>query len=243
MEKIVEVENLNFSYGRYKALDDVSFYIGQGDYAGVIGPNGSAKSTLLKLMLGLLKPDSGTIKVFGEKVENIKEYKDIGYISQNARDFNRMFPATVEEIVALNTEGNFFKNRELDRVEEALKIVDMEKFKDRKIGNLSGGQKQRVFIARAIVNMPKILFMDEPLVGVDLDSQKKFYQLMNKLNKEYKMTLVMVSHDIDIISVEADRLICLDNKKVYSHYSKECNCVEQVKEIYGESMDILLKNH
>lgn len=243
MNKVVEINNISFAYGKNKVLDDVSCYIKEGDYTGIIGPNGSAKSTVMKLMLGLLKPDNGDIKLFGRDIKKFKDYENIGYISQNVRDFNKMFPATVEEIVSLNSSGSIFKKEDSKKVKNALDIVDMYDFKDRKIGNLSGGQKQRVFIARAIVNNPKILFMDEPLVGVDVESQDRFYKLMDKLNREHNMTLVMVSHDIDIISREANRLICLDKGNLYSHNSEECDCVEKVKEIYGDSMNILLKEH
>lgn len=243
MDKILEVKNLSFKYGNNIVLDDISFYMEEGDYVGIIGPNGSAKSTLMKLTLGLLKPLSGSISFFKEDINKFKDYEKIGYISQNVRDFNKMFPGTVEEIVSLNTGGSFFNKKDKDKVEKALKIVDMYEYKDRKIGNLSGGQKQRVFIARAILNNPKILFMDEPLVGVDLESQKNFYRLMDKLNKEYNMTLVMISHDIDTIIEKANKILSLKNGKLYSHNTETCDCAKKIEEIYGESMDLLLQEH
>ena len=202
-EKIISVDNLSFSYGKNKVLNDISFYIEEGDFVGIIGPNGSAKSTLLKLILGLLNPDEGTIKLFHKQINEFKDFEKIGYISQNARDFNQMFPATVEEVVAANLyskRGLFNKLRREDytKIEKALEIVEMERFKKRKIGNLSGGQKQRVFIARALVGNPNIIFMDEPLVGVDLNSQTRFYNLMDKLNREYGITLVMISMILEL---------------------------------------------
>ncbi len=247
-EKIISVDNLNFSYGKNKVLEDVSFYIEKGDFVGIIGPNGSAKSTLLKLMLGLIKPDKGTIKLFDKQINEFKDFEKIGYISQNARDFNQMFPATVEEVVAANlySKGGLFKRlRRGDyiKIEKALKIVEMESLKKRKIGNLSGGEKQRVFIARALVDNPKIIFMDEPLVGVDLDSQTRFYNLMDKLNKEYGITLVMVSHDIGVISKKVNRILCLSNGKVYCHNSNKCGYGEMLSGVYGESMNILFHEH
>lgn len=246
--KIITVDNLSFSYGTNKVLDNISFYIEEGDFVGIIGPNGSAKSTLLKLMLGLLKPDKGTIKIYNKQVNGFRDFGAIGYISQNVRDFNQRFPATVEEIVAANlySKDRFFKRLKKEdyiKIEEALKIVEMEKFNKRKIGNLSGGQKQRVFIARALINNPRILFMDEPLVGVDLDSQNKFYNLMDKLNKEYNITLVMISHDIGVISQKVNRILCLSNGKVYCHDSDKCQCTNMFKEIYAENMNILFHEH
>lgn len=244
---IVKVDNLSFSYRNNKVLDDISYYIEEGDFVGIIGPNGSAKSTLLKLMVGLLKPDQGNIELFGKKIEHFKDFEKIGYISQYVREFNQMFPATVEEVVSANlySNGGFFRGfkKDSEKINKALKIVEMEEFHKRKIGNLSGGQKQRVFIARALVNNPRILFMDEPLVGVDLDSQNKFYSLMNKLNKEYNITLVMISHDIGVISDKVNRILCLSKGKVHCHDSNKCQCGDLLKDIYGERMNILFHDH
>ncbi len=246
-KKIVEIKNLSFSYGNNKVLENVSLYIKEGDFAGIIGPNGSAKSTLLKLMVGLLKPDSGSISLFNKPIDDFKEYNKLGYISQTAREFNKMFPATVEEVVAANltADRRFFKRLKDDdknKIDEVLKIVEMDKFKDRKIGNLSGGQKQRVFIARALVNNPKILFMDEPLVGVDMESQSKFYNLLDKINKELNITLVMISHDIGVISRKVNRIFCLANGKVYEHDSKNSKSIS-LKDLYGENMNMLFHQH
>ncbi|NLY66674.1 MAG: ABC transporter ATP-binding protein [Tissierellia bacterium] len=246
-KKIVEVKNVSFSYGDNKVLENVSLYIEEGDFVGIIGPNGSAKSTLLKLMVGLLKPDSGNIYLFNKPINEFKNYNKIGYISQNAREFNKMFPATVEEVVAANiyTKGILpkrIKREEREKIDEALNIVDMDKYKERKIGNLSGGQKQRVFIARALINNPRILFMDEPLVGVDIESQNKFYSLLNKINEEFNITLIMVSHDIGVISNKVNKLFCLSNGKVYKHdLNKDMKI--NLKDIYGENMNILFHRH
>lgn len=243
MENIIEIENLSFSYNDKKLINNISFFIEDGDYVAIIGPNGSAKTTLMKLILGLLKPDSGTIRLFNNSISNFKDYNKIGYMSQNVSDFNKMFPATVGEIVSLGLEKSRFKNKNDDRVKKALEIVDMYDFKDRKIGNLSGGQKQRVFIARAILNNPKILFMDEPLAGVDMESQNNFYSLMDKLNKEYNMTLMMVSHDIDIVIEKANKILLLDDGKLYFHNTDTCDCIEQIEEVYGRSKSLLLQKH
>lgn len=245
---IVTVDNLSFSYGTNKVLDDISFHIEEGKFVGVIGPNGSAKSTLLKLMVGLLKPDQGVIRLFGKEVDEFKDFEKIGYISQNVRDFNQMFPATVEEVVAANLYSRKgllkrLKEEDNEKIEEALRIVEMGQFKKRKVGNLSGGQKQRIFIARALLNSPKILFMDEPLVGVDQDSQNRFYNLMDKLNKEYNITLVMISHDIGVISEKVNQIICLNKGKAYCHDSDQCQCGNMVREVYGKNMNILFHEH
>lgn len=248
-EKIVIVRNMSFSYGSNRVLEDVSFFIEEGDFVGIIGPNGSAKSTLIKLMVGLIKPEKGDIYLFKKPINEFKDYKKIGYISQDVRDFNQMFPATVEEIVGANlySKMNKFgrlKKEEISRkIDDALKIVEMEEFKKRKIGNLSGGQKQRVFIARALAVNPKVLFMDEPLVGMDLDSQNKFYTLMDRLNREYNITLVMISHDIGVISQKVNKIFCLNKGQVYHHDLNKCQCGELLKEVYEQNMDILFHDH
>lgn len=245
--KIVEINNISFSYGNNKVLDNVSLYIEEGDFVGIIGPNGSAKSTLLKLMVGLLKADSGSISLFNKPINEFSQFNKVGYLSQTVREFNNMFPATVEEVVAANIHANnrFNKKQKIEyrnRIEEVLKIVEMDKFKERKIGNLSGGQKQRVFIARALVNNPKILFMDEPLVGVDVESQNKFYNLLDKINKEFNITLVMISHDIGTISRKVNRVFCLSNGKVYEHDLRNSRSIN-LKDIYGENMNMLFHKH
>ena len=175
-EKIVEFENISFSYGKNEVLDNINFYIEKGDFIGIIGPNGSAKSTLMKVMIGILKPDKGRVRLFNEDIKDFKDFTKVGYISQNVRDINPRFPATVEEIVESNlySQLGFLKisNKNIkEKTYEVLRIVGMEEYKDTLIGKLSGGQKQRVFIARSLINNPEILFMDEPLVGIDIGSK------------------------------------------------------------------------
>jgi zinc transport system ATP-binding protein len=136
------------------------------------------------------------------------------------------------------------KGEDKDRIDEALKKVEMLDYKKQKVGNLSGGQKQRVFIARALINNPEILFMDEPLVGVDLDSQNKFYNLLDRLREEYNITIVMVSHDIGIISEKVNRLFCLSNGKVYDHdLTKDIDGAHILKDLFGENVKFLFHKH
>lgn len=241
-EKIVEANNISFSYGKNQVLNNISFYIEKGDFIGIIGPNGSAKSTLIKLMVGTLKPDKGSMQLFNKDIKVFKGFNKIGYISQNVRDINSKFPATVEEVVESNlySQLGFLKlsNKNIrEKAYEVLKIVDMENYKDTLIGELSGGQKQRVFIARSLINRPEILFMDEPLVGVDVNSQDKTYNLLDKINKEYNITLVMVSHDIGKITIKANKIFSLRNKKIYIHDSKKVEAEELLKEIYNETKE------
>ncbi|MFS8541221.1 MAG: metal ABC transporter ATP-binding protein [Tissierellales bacterium] len=246
---IVSMENVSFSYEKTPILENVNLYVDKGDFVGIIGPNGSAKTTLIKLMIGLLKPSEGKIKLFGEAIDDFKDYHKIGYVSQNVRNFNQMFPATVEEVVGagINARKSLIsriKGEDKERIDEALKKVEMLDYKKQKVGNLSGGQKQRVFIARALINNPEILFMDEPLVGVDLDSQNKFYDLLDRLREEYNITIVMVSHDIGIISEKVNRLFCLSNGKVYDHdLTKDIDGAHILKDLFGENVKFLFHKH
>ena len=249
MEKVVEICNISFGYEQNLVLDNVSLDIFKGDYLGIVGPNGSAKSTLLKLILNVLKPDKGSISILGEEVRSFKKWGRIGYISQKAASFNSGFPATVEEVVRANLFPlvGLFKSpkKEHDiKVHEALTTVGMEAYAKKLIGNLSGGQQQKVFIARALVSSTDIIFMDEPTVGIDMKSQDEFYHLMDKLNKELGITLVMVSHDIGLITEKVNRLVCMGNKKLIVHHT--CCDIPLNKiltEFYGDKMKLMVHHH
>ncbi len=243
------MENVSFSYGKAPTLSKVNLHVDRGDFVGIVGPNGSAKTTLLKLMVGLLKPDEGSIKLFGQSIDDFRDYQRIGYISQNVREFNIMFPATVEEVVGaeINARRSIFsrtKEEDKDRIYEVLQRVEMIDYKKQKVGSLSGGQKQRIFIARALINNPEILFMDEPLVGVDLDSQNKFYSLLDRLKEDYNITIVMVSHDIGVISEKVNRLFCLSNGRVYDHdLTKDIHGANILEDLYGKNVRLLFHKH
>lgn len=245
---ILEIQNLDFGYDEKKVLENVNLSVYEGDFVGVVGPNGSAKSTLLKLILGVLKPSYGSIQLFGTPLLQFKDWSKLGYVSQRARDFNLSFPATVQEIIAANIKHSMslfkFKHKDQQKkIDELLEIVGMDKYKNKLIGQLSGGQQQRVFIARALANQPSLLFLDEPTVGVDVASQNQFYDLLKKLNKEFGMTLVMVSHDIGVISKQANRIACISNKQVYVHKSEEFNEKDYIHLTYGGQVELLEHIH
>lgn len=195
-EAIISVDSLSFGYDSNLVLDNVSFDIERGDYIGIIGANGSAKSTLLKLILGLLKPNKGSVEIFGHNIEGFKDWNRVGYLPQNVKDFNTRFPATVEEIVGCSQYSQMGVLKILNRsiknsTLSALKAVNMEDFKDSLIGNLSGGQQQRVFLARLLANSSEIIIMDEPLIGIDAESQDIFFQIIDRLNKTLGITIVL----------------------------------------------------
>ncbi len=248
-KNILEVKNVSFAYSaNAPVLTAISLNIHSGDYLGVIGPNGGGKTTLLKIMLGLLQPTSGSISLFGQDIRDFKDWPAIGYVPQKAVNFDLKFPATVKEVVAM---GRFGKRgllrlptkEDRNQVEEALRQVDMIEYRDRLIGDLSAGQQQRVFIARALATEPKIIFLDEPTVGVDVATQEQFYRLLEKLNQTLGLTLVLVSHDIDVIANEATELACINQTLVYHGSPKEFVKGEYLQQLYGKNLKFILHDH
>ncbi|KUO74039.1 MAG: hypothetical protein APF77_02805 [Clostridia bacterium BRH_c25] len=232
---IIKIEDISFGYDRINVLDGVSTTIFDGDFLGIVGPNGSGKSTLLKIFLGLIKPQKGTIKVFDTDINKFNQWGKIGYIPQKATSFNQGFPATVEEVVSANLypmlglAGRISKSHR-EKVEEALQTVNMLEYKKRIIGRLSGGQQQRVFIAKSLVSAPRVIFMDEPTVGIDQKSEESFYELMDSLNKTRGITLVIVTHDTGAIDRRVNRILCLSEGKLREH---DCT-INQGADIFRE---------
>ncbi len=218
-ENIIEMTGISFRLNGLRILEDINLEIKRGDFLGIIGPNGAGKTTLLKIMLNLIKPTGGEIKLFGEDIRRFKDWHKIGYIPQHALRFDPNFPASVFEVVSMgrfSKKGLFKKlgKEDLQIINEALETVGMEEYRNRRIGELSGGQQQRVFIARALASEPELLILDEPTVGVDIAGQKEFYDFLEKLNHEKKITLVLVTHDIGNISSRIGKLACI-NKKMF----------------------------
>jgi zinc transport system ATP-binding protein len=218
--EVVRLQNIWVNYGGVPALEDVTLSIFPHDFLGIIGPNGGGKSTLLKLLLGLVKPDSGSVSVFGKTPEQARSR--IGYVSQRPA-FDLDFPVSVRDVVMMGRYGKTGLVRHYSRedkaaVERALVRVGMVDYRDKQIGSLSGGQQQRVFVARALVAAPALLLLDEPTASIDPTMQTEFYELLAELKQG--LTIVMVSHDIGAISVYVDKIACL-NRQLYYHGSKE----------------------
>jgi len=197
--EIISLNDVTFAYNGTPVLKKVSLSVEKGSFVAILGPNGSAKSTLLKIMLGLLVPQSGEVRIFGQKPNRFTAWHKIGYVSQQAANINISFPATVEEVVSSGYYtgiGRFFdraKRQAATRAAlEALKISDLSQ---KLIGQLSGGQRQKVFLARALVRQPEVLFLDEPTTGIDTASIQEFYSLISDFHRN-NMTIVMVTHDI-----------------------------------------------
>jgi zinc transport system ATP-binding protein len=216
----VKLENVWMRYDGVTVLEDISLSVERGDFLGIIGPNGGGKTTLLKVILGLVKPAQGRVSVLGRSPE--KSHRDIGYIPQYNL-FDRNFPISVRDTVLMGCSGTTgllkrYSRQDRERTREALEIVGMLPYQDHQIGRLSGGEQQRAFIARALVGRPKLLLLDEPTASVDSALQTGFYELLVKLKDE--MTIIMVSHDISAVSVYVDKIACL-NRELFYHGSKE----------------------
>lgn len=214
--RVVELENVSFNYGSTLVLDNITFAVEKGDLLGMIGPNGAGKTTLFSCMLGLISGYQGTIRMFGEDIrKNGKLFKKVGYVPQR-KSIEQNFPATVEEIVSLGITGTLAEKTEGERIASALEIVGLAGERHRRVGELSGGQQQRVLIAKAIVNEPELLILDEPATGIDLETQNRFYALLKKLNQEQKITMIWSSHDMDAVSKLATRVACI-NRSMFFH--------------------------
>jgi zinc transport system ATP-binding protein len=231
-EALISVENISFRYGETVILRDVSFGISAGDFLALTGPNGSGKTTLIRIILGLLKPSGGTVSLLGAAIARFRQWNRIGYVPQKATNIDPFFPASVREIVAMGLLSRkafprFLKAEDESRIERALERVGMAGLKDRRIGELSGGQQQRVFIARAVVNTPDVLFLDEPTAGVDAETQTRFYEMLSELNRREGLTIVLITHDFSVITKHVNKVACL-NQRLFFHGTHEEFCSSPV---------------
>ncbi len=240
---MIDLKNLTVTYQDKPAISNVSLTIREKAITGIIGPNGAGKSTLIKGMMDLVKKDSGVTTVDGKPLNNVR--KNIAYVEQR-NTIDLTFPIKVKETVLLGTFpklGLFHRPKEKEKlkVTESLKQVKMEEFGDRQIGELSGGQLQRVFIARALAQEADIIFLDEPFVGIDMNSEKVIIDLLKKLRDEGK-TIVVVHHDLSKVTTYFDDLIILNQELIsYGPISKSFTTAN-IKAAYGDSMgDLTIK--
>jgi zinc transport system ATP-binding protein len=231
LQEVIKLEKVTYKYNSDLVLDNISFKADQGDLLGIIGPNGAGKTTLFSLILGLLEGYQGKITVFGEDIRNNRKIlKKVGYIPQK-NIIDQGFPATVEEIVSLGV----FERKTKDKIISAINTVGLLEQKHKRIGELSGGQQQRILIAKALVNEPQLLILDEPTTGIDLETQNKFYALLRKLNSENKITIILASHDLDAINKLANKIACVNRKMSFHGDAREFFGNEQLLKSYSES--------
>jgi zinc transport system ATP-binding protein len=215
MSPLVNISRLSFSYGGQSVLEEIDLAVESGTTLGLIGPNGGGKTTLMKLMLGLLEPSSGSIHIAGlPPRQAVRQGNLVGYLPQRPRP-PAGFPASVRQVVRMGLAGKSGLLRpnapaDLAFADSIIVRVGLEELADRPIGELSGGQLQRAYIARALASQPKLLLLDEPTVGIDRAGQERFIAFIQQLKTELGLTLVFVSHDLRAVSAISDRIACLN---------------------------------
>lgn len=234
--KVIELLDVTAGYNKdHPAVEDVNFSVNQNDFTAIIGPNGGGKTTLLKVILGLMVPFSGTVKVFGD--EPAHSIKRIGYVPQVIP--SRTFPISVLDVVLmgrLSSSGLLrrYDSRDRSIAEEKLGLLGVQHLSGKRMDQLSGGQKQRVLIARALASEPELLVLDEPVASIDAETQHSFYNLLSRLNSE--MAIVLVTHDVGAVSSHVKNIACI-NRRLISH--SETISETDVAQAYGCPFELI----
>ena len=234
----IRVDHLTFSYGRQPAVDDVSLTIEQGDFVGMIGPNGGGKTTLLRLFLGLLKPDAGSVLLLGAPPGETRAR--VGYIPQET-NLNKTFPVAVRDVALMGLSGRRgfgkrFTGADYLKVDIMLERLGLSSVAHRSIGQLSGGQRQKVLLARAMVADPQMLFLDEPTASIDSAGADEIYEHLRLLN-ETGVTVILVTHNIGILSRYVKSVACV-NRSLYFHPDGKID-QESVNRTFGCQVDLI----
>lgn len=237
---VISLENVNFSYSDEPILKEVNLEIHDREMIGIVGPNGGGKTTLLRLILGLLQPDQGKIYVFGDVPE--RSSHKLGYVPQHMQ-FDNRFPVSVLDVVLMGLTGKSgfgpFSKKRVRAAEEALETVDLLQYGKNRFAELSGGQRQRALIARALSSSPEMLLFDEPTANVDTSAGEKLYQILDRLNQS--MTILVVSHDIGFVNHHISSVICV-NHWVQVHPTSEL-AGQNIIDLYGNEMALIRHDH
>lgn len=246
--KFIQIKDLCVAYYGVEAISGVSFDINEGDYIGIVGPNGSGKTTLLKAILGLI-PFEGNITYQEKKFSEFLQQKHIGYLPQKMSFLDQRFPATAYEVVLSGVYccKNFPKRlakKDYLAADKAMELLEVSNLKTKLIGKLSGGQQQRILLARALVHDPDILALDEPSAALDPQTRENFYLILQKLNKDKKITILFISHDPGTVGKYADRLLYLDKKVIfYGNLEEFCKSEAMAKYFGVSSQHIICHRH
>lgn len=245
---VLEVSDLNIFRSNTLVIEKANFTVNKGDYVGIVGPNGGGKTTLLLAILGIIPKKEGSIRLFEEEIGSFSRWERIAYVSQTATSFDSQFPMNVKELVALGrlnkkNMGRRLKRKDWDRVEDALDFMGVSDIADKRIGELSGGQKQRVFVAKALVRNPDILFLDEPITGVDATAQEKFFEKLSDLNSKRGTTILIVSHDLTAVFCRMSKVICVNREVNFSSITDDLEAEKLLRETYGGHFHFVYHKH
>jgi len=245
---LFEVRNLSFARGGNEILKSVNLSILEGEYCAIIGPNGGGKTTLIRLLMGLEKPTSGTITLFGTEQRKFRAWHRIGYVPQRSALVDASFPATVREVVAMGRYAQrgilgFESSEDVEAIEESMEQMGVSDLRDRLIGHLSGGQRQRVMIARALASHPQVLIVDEPNTGVDVESQHRFYELLRLLNTTRRIAILFITHDVGVIAEDISKLFFVNQTLLLSQTPQQILRCDQMSRLYGTPAHIVSHNH
>jgi len=245
---LFDLDEISFRYGSDQILDSVSLKVHRGDFLALLGPNGSGKSTLIRIMLGLQKPDTGLVRIMGRNLSDFTAWDRVGYVPQKVTDLDPLFPASVKEVVAMGILPHkawprFLSPGDQSVIDEALDLMEMRRYKNRRIWALSGGQQQRVFIARALASQPEVLVLDEPTAGVDGATQERFYDMLENINREKGVTMILVTHDIGVVTKHVNKVACLNQRLIF-HGSHDDFCEsDQAITLFGPESHLICHRH
>jgi len=245
MKSAVEIRDVSVTLKDKEILKNINFTLEEGKFLGIVGPNGGGKTTLVKIILGLISPASGSVAVFGSSPEKLLHGNGIfGYLPQH-QNIDPNFPASALDIVLMGRyrKAGFLRwpgKKDREKALECMSMMGIDSIKDVQYSQLSGGQQQRVSIARALAGEPRILVLDEPSTGIDVVGQEDFYHLLKGLQKKMNLTILMVSHDIGTVTTYVDEISCL-NINLYYHGNPLGALSDKVMtSLYGKNVDLLM---
>jgi len=245
MQFIAKGKNITVKYGPTVALKDISFELSAQDYIGLAGPNGAGKTSFVKMLLGLIPIQKGELTLFGKEIKDFRQWNRIGYLPQNYTSYNRLFPATVEEIVGLGLLSQkswpkHFEKKDKQRINDALEKLMITDFKKRYIGDLSGGEQQRVFLARCLVSEPELLILDEPSTALDPSVRETFFTMLHQIYEEKKITIILITHDTAQIGHYARTLLYLDKEIIFFGPFNEFCKSKSMQTYFGDASQHLI---
>lgn len=233
-ELAVEFNEVTVFFAKYRVLNKVSFSLSASEFLTIVGPNGAGKTTLLKTILGLVEPTEGRVLVFGKHPKNVP-FADIGYVPQ-IKTIDRSFPAKVYEVVATGITGNWqfiFSKEILEKVHEVLEHCGIAHLENRQVNRLSGGELQRVFLARSIIRRPRLVLLDEPATGIDTIAETDFSSILETLQKEFKTTIVMVTHDWEYAFFHSTHVLLLNKSVIAFGPPKQVFTEDNLQKTFG----------